>query len=243
MSKRTINAGVIGRAAAGADGWTQLTTVEQGTTVGDPGAVLATATWSSGVLTMVPKNSATPQIDGRTENLPGVSALLSTLLPNFDFTKPGARLEILVAIDSMPATTAKWGLCVGVADADIATAATRNAALIHCFPNSATLWNVGALADAAVQTSVSQGSTQPQYMLAEVSYNPDTLGLTLRGQVYNTAGTEQEITTFTGTADTAGSLASLRLMLAAIKVDGTVAGQPTLQARCWFRGIDGVPFP
>lgn len=238
-----INGLALGARVGGVSGWHQVLTVEQGTTPADPSTVLASATWLGGTLTLVPANSATPQIDGRLEALPGISALVSDVFPGLDLSLPGARMQMLMAIDSMPATTAKWGLAMGVADTNIAGFATRNAALGVVFPNSGTVWNVGVLADAGLQTSVSQGSTAPAWLFVEVSYNPDTLQITIRGHVYNTAGIEQELTSFTGTADTAGSLAALRIMLAAVKVDGTVAGQPTLQARWWVRGIPGVPFP
>lgn len=230
-------------AVSGASPW-RLVTAYEGAAVTDNSSMCATKTIAAdGLITLIPDGAFATQLDGYTEDGAMATQLLSVVAPNYLYTDPDAALELLFKIASMPAGTHKYGIAIGVTDSSAANVATSVGGQAHCFTNSGTTWNVGVHSATGTQTSVSQGSTQPDYLYARIKINPSTRGIVVTGAVRNTAGTWQTLTSFSGEAGTlSATTANWRAVVKLIHVSA-VAGTPTVSGRLYVRESRGSPFP
>lgn len=239
-----VNADLTALEAAGGAGgsWTAVTSYDQGSTLQDAGGMLTGGTnaiAADGTITAVPGAAYATAPAGYRGVIPVGTRLLSALVPTYDTSKPDSALEVLLVIQSMPATTAKVGAVIGVVDDVAANQATWNGAVAHLTPNSGTTWNGGVLSAAGNQTSVSQGTTQIDRLWARVHVNPTTRELSIVTACRTTAGNWQTMTSATGAIATATALANLRLVVG-IDKQATVTGQPTVQVKAYTRVVRGA---
>jgi hypothetical protein len=227
----------------GSEVWALVTQWEGGAWVDNSGYLNSSGITADGEVSAVPAVGAVVIRTGYQHDAPMVTALLSAVLPDFDETSPFESIELLYQITSMPASTAKWGCSIGLTDSAPANVATSIGALANCYPNSAVVWNVGVSSAAGLQTNVSQGGTQPEWLWARIRVNPGTRGVQVIGAIRNTAGTWQSLTTFTGEVGVlSATVANWRIVVKAIHV-AAVGGTQLQAGRLYARMSRHSDFP
>lgn len=223
----------------GGSAYRQVTAWEQGATLQDLSSMLVggTNTIAEGVITAVPGAAFALNPQGYQQAQPVATQLLSVQEPTFDVAGPDNSIDVVAVIQSLPATTAKVGLFVGLVDNTAANQATWNGACAHIFPNSATTWNGGVLAATSLQTNVSQGTTQIDRVWCRITVNPTTREVTILAACRTTGGAWKTMTSFTGVGATlAADLTKLRVVAGIEKV-ATTLGQPTVQFSVYTRTV------
>lgn len=235
-----VNAMLTELTSVGAgSGYRQVSTWEQGASLQDLGGMLVGGTnaIASGVITAVTGPAYALNLQGYQQPQAVATQLLSVQEPTFGVSGPGNSIDVVAVIQSLPATTAKVGLFVGIVDDTAPNQVTWNGACGHLFPNSSTTWNGGVLAPTGLQTNVSQGSTQIDRVWCRITINPTTREATVLASCRAVGGAWKTMTSYTGVACTFGAdLTKLRVVAGIEKIAVTL-GQPTVQFSVYTRTV------